>query len=55
MDDDKFGVCGLIWLISMALFVYIFRELGVNIWLSVVLSVIVSLGMSLGIYIKWTK
>lgn len=38
MDDDKFGVCGLIWIVSMFLFISAFKEWGFPIWLTVVLS-----------------
>jgi hypothetical protein len=55
MDDDKFGVCGLIWIVSMFLFISAFREWGFPIWLTVVLSLIVSLVISMVIYIKWTE
>ena len=47
MDDDKFGVCGLIWIVSMFLFVSAFREWGFPIWLTVVLSLTLSLALSI--------
>jgi len=55
MDDDKFGVCGLIWIISMFLFVSAFSEWGFPAWLTVILSLIISLAISMGIYSRWTK
>lgn len=55
MDDDKFGVCGLIWIVSMFLFVSAFREWGFPAWLTFVLSLILSLALSTVIYLKWTK
>lgn len=55
MDDDKFGVCGLIWISSMLLFASAFRERGFPIWLTVILSLAVSLVISTVIYIKWAK
>ena len=55
MDDDKFGVCGIIWIVSMFLFASAFREWGFPIWLTFVLSLIVSLTISMLIYVKWTK
>lgn len=54
-DNDKFGVCGLIWIISMILFASAFSEWGFPAWLTVVLSLIISLAISMGIYLKWTK
>ena len=54
-DDDKFGVCGLIWIVSMFLFASAFREWGVPVWLTVVLSLTLSLALSVVIYLKWTK
>ena len=54
-DDDKFGVCGLIWILSMFLFASTFREWGFPIWLTVILSLTISLVISTAIYIKWTK
>ena len=55
MDDDKFGVCGLIWIISMLFFASAFRERGFPIWLTVILSLAISLVISTVIYIKWAK
>lgn len=55
MDDDKFGVCGLIWILSMILFASAFIEWGLPIWLTVILSLAISLVISTVIYIKWTK
>lgn len=54
-DDDKFGVCGLSWILSMFLFVGAFRKWGFPIWLTIVLSLTISLVISTAIYIKWTK
>ena len=55
MDDDKFGVCGLIWIVSMFLFATTFKEWGFPIWLTVVLSLTLSLALFTVIYLKWTK
>lgn len=55
MNDDKFGVCGIIWILSMVLFASTFRECNFPIWLTVVLSLTISLVISTIIYIKWTK
>lgn len=55
MDDDKFGVCGLIWIVSMFMLIYLFKEWGVPVVLSVILSLTISLVLSIWIYIKWTK
>jgi hypothetical protein len=55
MDDDKFGACGLVWVVSMFLLVSTFREWGFPVGLMVVLSLIVSLTISMLIYVKWTK
>ena len=54
-DDDKFGVCGLIWILSMFLFVNAFRVWGFPIWLTVVLSLTLSLALFTVIYLKRTK
>ena len=55
MDDDKFGACGIIWIVSMFLFASAFREWGFPIWQTVVLSLTLSLALSIVIYLKWTK
>ena len=54
-DDDKFGVCGLSWILSMFLFASVFSEWDFPVWLTVVLSLTISLVISTAIYIKWTK
>lgn len=54
-DDDKFGVCGLICILSMFWFASVFREWGFPIWLTIILSLTISHVMSMVIYIKWTK
>ena len=54
-DDDKYGVCGLIWIVSMFLFISAFKEWGFPGWLTIVLSLTLSLALSTVIYIKWTK
>ena len=54
-DDVKFGVCGLIWILSIILFASTFRERGFHIWLTVILSSAISLVISTVIYIKWAK
>ena len=54
-DEDKFGICGLIWILSMYLFASAFGKWNFPIWLSVFLSLTISLFISMIIYIKWTK
>ena len=53
--DDKFGVCGLIWIVSMFLLISAFKEWGFPSWLTIILSLIISLMIFTWIYIKWDK
>ena len=53
--DDKFGFCGLIWIISMFLLISVFKEWGFPDWLTIILSLIISLAIFTWTYIKWTK
>lgn len=55
MDDDKFGVCGLIWIVILFVLIFIFREIGLHIALNVILSLVISLAITTWILIKWSK
>ena len=52
-DDDKFGVCGLIWVILSILLGSAFGEWGFPLWLAIILTLAISLAISLGIYYTW--
>lgn len=54
-DDEKFGVCGIIWIVSSFMFAGLFGEWGFPVWLSLILSLAISLTISMVIYTKWTK
>ena len=54
-DDDKFGVCGFISIITMILSTIAFKEWGFPIWLGVILSFSISLVVFIFIYHKCTK
>lgn len=55
MDDDKFGICGLIWIFSLFTLIFVFREIGLHIALTVILSLVISLTITTLILIKWMK
>lgn len=54
-DDDKFGFCGLVWLLSMALVSHVFKELSLHVWFGIILSFIISTAIFICIYSKWTE
>ena len=54
-DEDKFGVCGIIWLIILFLCVGLFAKLGFPMWLGITLALAISITISMLIYCKWTK
>lgn len=55
MNDDKFGVCGLIWIGCMLLLISAFKEWGIPILLTIILSITIALVIAVWIYNKWTK
>ena len=54
-DEDKFGVCDIIWVITLFLCAIVFRDWGFPIWLGAILSLVISIVISMTIYVKWTK
>lgn len=54
-DDDKFGICGIIWFASWFMLGQLFAEWGFPLWLCIVLSLAISLTIFVVIYDKWTK
>ena len=54
-DDDKFGACGFISIITMILSAIAFKEWGLPIWLGIILSFAISLAAFIFIYHKWSK
>ena len=55
LNDDKFGVCGIIWIGSSIMLACLFGEWGFPVWLGLILSLAISLTISMVIYTKWTK
>ena len=53
--DDKFGLSGLIWIISMCVLISVFKKWGFPGWLTIILSLLISLAIFAWVYIKWTK
>ena len=53
-DEDKFGVCGIIWVITLFLCAIVFRDWGFPMWLGAILSLVISIAISMTIYSKWT-
>ena len=54
-DDDKFGICGVIWIVTLLLSAIAFRDWGFPMWLGIILSLAISITLSMTIYYKWTK
>lgn len=54
-DDDKFGICGVIWIVTLLLSTIAFRDWGFPMWLCIILSLAISITISMTIYYKWTK
>lgn len=55
MDDDKFGLCGIIWIVCLFALIFVFRVIGLHIALNVILSLVISLAVTTWILIKWSK
>ena len=55
MDDDKFGICGLIWIVSLFILIFVFKEIGLHIALNIILSLVISLAVTTWLLIKLTK
>ena len=51
-DDDKFGICGIIWIVTLLLSMIAFRDWGFPMWLCIILSLAISITISMTIYYK---
>ena len=54
-DEDRGGICGFIWIITLILGAIAFRDWGFPMWSGVILSLAISIAISMIIYYKWTK